>query len=67
MNAGAIDVDAIKARHPAFFVANWRGRGLAVAIIVAMAAIYVGAFAYFDVPWGRLIPGFRQLAWFVAK
>jgi phosphonate transport system permease protein len=65
MNAGAIDVDAIKARHPAFFVANWRGRGLAVAIIVAMAAIYVAAFAYFDVPWGRLIPGFRQLAWFV--
>ena len=67
MNAPAIDVDAIKARHAAFFVANWRARALAVAIIVAMAAIYVAAFAYFDVPWGRLIPGLRQLAWFVGE
>jgi len=29
-----------------------------------MAALYVGAFVYFDVPWGRVLPGFSQLGWF---
>ena len=32
-----------------------------------MAAIYVAAFVWFDVPWGRLIPGFRQLGWFLLE
>src|SRR5271165_6155502 len=32
-----------------------------------MAAIYVGAFIWFDVPWARVIPGFRQLLWFLAE
>ena len=30
-----------------------------------MIALYVAAFVYFDVPWARVIPGLRQLAWFV--
>ena len=32
-----------------------------------MAAIYLGAFIYFDVPWARLGPGFMQLIWFVGE
>jgi hypothetical protein len=32
-----------------------------------MAALYIGALVIFDVPWGRVIPGLRQLAWFVGE
>ena len=32
-----------------------------------MTALYIGAFASFDVPWGRIVPGARQLAWFVGE
>jgi phosphonate transport system permease protein len=67
MNVTALDVDAIKARHATLFVPNWRTLALTVAIIGAMLALYIAAFAYFDVPWGRLIPGFRQLVWFVGE
>jgi phosphonate transport system permease protein len=67
MNAGALDVEAIKARHAAFFVPDWRARAIAIAIVATMVAIYIAAFAYFDVPWGRLIPGIRQIVWFVGE
>ena len=30
-----------------------------------MTALYVAAFVYFDVPWTRVVPGLRQLVWFV--
>jgi phosphonate transport system permease protein len=63
--APALDVDAVKTRHAAFFIPNWRARAIAIAIGATMVAIYIAALAYFDVPWGRLVPGFRQLVWFV--
>jgi phosphonate transport system permease protein len=64
-----VDVAAIRSRHAEFFAVNWRRRLTIAAILVAiaMAAIYVGAFASFDVPWRRVIPGFRQLLWFLAE
>lgn len=63
----AIELAAIKARHPAAFAVDWRGRIVAGAVLLAMAALYVAAFVWFDVPWGRLIPGFRQLGWFLLE
>ncbi|MGO4869223.1 MAG: phosphonate ABC transporter, permease protein PhnE [Roseiarcus sp.] len=66
-NAPPIDVDAVKRRHPSAFQADWRARGVAATVIAAMLALYVGAFVYFDVPWGRLAPGVVQLAWFVRE
>ena len=66
-NASRIDVDALKRRHGSAFAANWRARLIAAIIISAMLALYVGAFVYFDVPWGRLLPGLSQLAWFVRE
>src|SRR5579863_1231204 len=65
--AAAIDMASIKARHQAHFAANWRGRTAAVGAIAAMGALYVAAFAYFGVPWGRIVPGLRQLMWFVGE
>jgi len=69
MSGTSVDVDiaALRARHPALFAPNWRRRGLIAGVIAVMTAVYVGAFAAFDVPWGRIGPGFRQLAWFVAE
>ncbi|MGB3580748.1 MAG: phosphonate ABC transporter, permease protein PhnE, partial [Roseiarcus sp.] len=32
-----------------------------------MTALYIGAFVYFDAPWARILPGLRQLAWFVGE
>ena len=65
--SAAIDIAALRARHAAFFKPDWRRRAIVVGVIVAMTAIYVGAFATFDVPWGRIVPGLRQLGWFVAE
>ncbi len=63
----AIDVAAVRARHEALFAPNWRRRALVVGVIAAMTALYAGAFATFDVPWARIVPGFRQLVWFVGE
>jgi phosphonate transport system permease protein len=64
--AAAIDIASVKARHEALFAPNWRVRTTVVGVIAAMTALYVAAFVYFDVPWTRVIPGLRQLAWFLA-
>lgn len=66
-NAPATDADALKKRHGAAFSANWRTRVVAAVVIGAMLALYVGAFVYFDVPWGRLLSGSSQLAWFLRE
>ncbi len=63
--AAAIDIASVKARHEALFAPNWRVRTTVVGVIAAMTALYVAAFVYFDVPWARVIPGLRQLVWFV--
>lgn len=65
--SAAADIASIRTRHEAIFAPNWRLRTVAGGVIAAMTAIYVGAFYYFDVPWGRIIPGLRQLAWFVGE
>jgi phosphonate transport system permease protein len=62
-----VEVAAIRARHVAFFEINWRARLTTAAVIAAMAAIYLGAFVWFDVPWKRIVPGFRQLVWFLGE
>jgi len=59
------DLSAVRARHPEFFVNPWRKRILPLAAIGVLAAAYVGAFAYFEVPYARLAPGLMQLVWFV--
>jgi len=61
----AIDIASVKARHEALFAPNWRARTAVVGVVAAMIALYVAAFVYFDVPWARVIPGLRQLVWFV--
>jgi phosphonate transport system permease protein len=63
----AIDVASIRARHEALFALDWRKRALVVGVIASMAALYIGAFVHFDVPWRRVIPGSRQLVWFVGE
>jgi phosphonate transport system permease protein len=63
--AAAIDIASVKARHEALFAPNWRARTAVVGVVAAMIALYVAAFVFFDVPWGRVVPGLRQLAWFV--
>jgi len=65
--AETLDIAAIKSRHGAFFVPHWRSRILGIGVVTVMAATYFAAFAYFDVPWARLIPGFWQLIWFVGE
>jgi phosphonate transport system permease protein len=65
MGAALIDIASIRARHEALFEPNWRVRTVVVGVIAVMTALYVGAFVYFDVPWGRVVPGARQLVWFV--
>ena len=63
--AAAIDIASVKARHEALFAPNWRARTAVVGVVAAMIALYVAAFVSFDVPWARVIPGLRQLVWFV--
>ena len=46
---------------------NWRVRTVVVGVIAAMTALYFAAFAYFSVPWGRIVPGLMQLLWFVRE
>jgi phosphonate transport system permease protein len=65
VSAIAVDLIAMKARYPERFRPDWRRRALVVGALAAAAALYVGAFVSFDVPWARLGPGLRQLAWFV--
>ncbi|MBV8471832.1 MAG: phosphonate ABC transporter, permease protein PhnE [Hyphomicrobiales bacterium] len=55
----------MKARYPTAFAANWRARAIGGIVAAAMLALYVGAFAAFDVPWSRLLPGLARLGWFV--
>ena len=64
--AEQIDVAAIKARYAAAFAPSWRNRATIAASLVLMAALYVWAFVWFDVPWARVLPGCRQLLWFLA-
>jgi phosphonate transport system permease protein len=66
-SAAAFDLASVRARHEALFAPNWRKRTLVVGVIAAMTALYIAAFATFDVPWPRLVSGFRQLAWFVGE
>jgi phosphonate transport system permease protein len=61
----AIDIASIRARHEALFAPNWRARTAVVGVVAAMIALYVAAFVTFDVPWARVVPGLRQLVWFV--
>ena len=65
--AAAIDIASVRARHEALFAANWRVRTIVVGVITAMTALYFAAFAYFSVPWGRIVPGLMQLVWFVGE
>jgi phosphonate transport system permease protein len=62
-----IDIASVRARHEALFAPNRRRRARVVGVIAAMTALYVGAFATFDVAWARIGPGLRQLGWFVAE
>jgi phosphonate transport system permease protein len=55
----------MKARHPDAFRLNWCARAVAGMVLLGMAAIYVAGIVRFDVPWARLVPGFRQLGWFL--
>ncbi len=66
-SAETIDVGAMKRRYGAAFAVDWRARAVSAIVICAMLALDVGAFVYFDVPWGRLLPGLSQLAWFVRE
>ncbi len=63
----AVDVAAIRARHQAAFAIPWRARIMTGAVLAAMAAIYVAGVVWFDVPWGRVAPGLRQLGWFLLE
>jgi phosphonate transport system permease protein len=65
--AADLDLTALKARYPAAFAADWKRRARVVATIAVMAAVYLGAFAFFDVPWPRILPGSRQLVWFLGE
>jgi phosphonate transport system permease protein len=66
-DAQTVDIAAIKARHRQAFAVSWRARAATGVVLFAMAAIYVAAFVWFDVPWGRIIPGFWQLLWFLSE
>jgi phosphonate transport system permease protein len=67
MAAPSVDLDAVKARYPTAFAVNWRARVTTGVVLAAMAAVYVAGIVWFDVPWGRLVPGFRQLGWFLLE
>ena len=66
-SAVALDLAAVRQRYPQFFGNPWRRRAKALAGVAVMAAIYLGAFIYFDVPWARLGPGLMRLIWFVGE
>ena len=55
----------MKSRYPAYFRPRYGRRALVISLVVAMVALYFGAFLTFDVPWNRIGPGFFQLIWFV--
>ncbi len=65
--AASLDLQGLRARHPQYFAVPWRRRASGLAVIAAMAALYIGAFFYFDVPWSRLGSGLQQLVWFVEE
>lgn len=58
---------AIRDRYPQYFAGRWRRRAPGLVVVASMAALYVGAFFYFDVPWFRLGPGMLQLLWFLEE
>ena len=61
------DIAALKARYPQHFRADTRRRALVAAVVAALAALYVGAFISFEVPWNRLGSGLFQLVWFAEE
>jgi phosphonate transport system permease protein len=65
--SATIDIASVRARHEKLFAPNWRVRTIAGGVIAGMVALYVGALYYFDVPWGRVVPGLRQLVWFMGE
>jgi phosphonate transport system permease protein len=65
-NAEVADLAALKGRHPQYFRVNWRYRSTVIGVLAFMTALYIWAFVYFDVPWSRVLPGFKQLGWFIA-
>ena len=63
----AADLSSLRARYPQHFAPDYKARALTIGVIAFMAALYVVAFIYFDVPWSRIGPGFRQLGWFIEE
>ena len=61
----AADIALLRAKYPAAFTAQRKNRRRAGLVVAAMAFIYGAALAYFDIPWPKLIPGLRQLGWFL--
>jgi phosphonate transport system permease protein len=61
----SLDLAALKARHPSHFRANPARRAVVMATLAALVVLYVYGIFSFDVPWSRLLSGFRQLGWFV--
>ena len=65
MSLVAADLAAIRARYPQSFRPDWSRRFRVAGTVAALAALYVASILYFDIPWARVEPGFRQLVWFV--
>ena len=63
--ADAPDIAALRTKYPAAFTAQRKTRLRAGLVVAVMAAIYAAALVYFDIPWPKLIPGLRQLGWFL--
>ena len=63
----AVDLPSLRARYPRHFAPDYRARALTIGVVAFMAALYVISFIYFDVPWNRIGPGFRQLGWFLQE
>ena len=63
--ADAPDIAALRTKYPAAFTAQRKTRLRAGLVVAVMAAIYAAALVYVDIPWPKLIPGLRQLGWFL--
>ena len=61
------DIAALRARYPQHFAPDIKARALTTGVLACMIALYVASFVYFDVPWSRIGPGFRQLGWFIEE
>ena len=64
--AAAPDIAALRTKYPAAFTGQRRNRRRAALVLLVMALIYGAALVDFDIPWPKLIPGLRQLGWFLA-